>query len=77
MIDEIIHKASKMDNDTLYLIDDKLDKLDKFITQKIKITPKNKTEDKDKTIPKTIPKTKTKTIKIKIKIRLYLKLKLI
>ena len=62
MTDEIIHKASKMDNDTVYLIDDKLDKLDKFITQKIKITSKNKTEDKDKTIPKTIPKTKTKTV---------------
>ena len=62
MTDEIIHKASKMDNDALYLIDDKIDKLDKFITQKIKVTPKNKTEDKDKTIPKTIPKTKTKTV---------------
>ena len=58
MIDEKIHKASEMDNETLYLIDDKLDKLDKFITQKIKITLKNKTEHKDK----TIPKTKTKTV---------------
>ena len=27
MINEIIHKASVMDNDTLYLIDDKLDKI--------------------------------------------------
>ena len=52
MIDEVIHKASQMDNDTLYLIDDKLEKLDKFLTQKIKITLKNKTEDKDKAIPK-------------------------
>ena len=32
MIDEVIHKASKMENDTLHLIDDKLDKF---------ITPKN------------------------------------
>ena len=40
MIDEIIHKASKMDNDTLYLIDDKLDKLDNLkIRPKIKIRP--------------------------------------
>ena len=52
MIDEVIHKASQMDNDTPYLIDDKLEKLDKFLTQKIKITLKNKTEDKDKAIPK-------------------------
>ena len=48
MIDEIIHKASKIDNDTLYLIDHKLGKLDKFITRKIKITSKNKTEDKER-----------------------------
>ena len=27
MINEIIHKASEMDNDTLHLIDDKLDKI--------------------------------------------------
>ena len=27
MIDEIIHKASEMDNDTLHLIDDKLNKI--------------------------------------------------
>ena len=33
MADEMINKAGKMDNDALYLIDDKLDK---FITQKIK-----------------------------------------
>ena len=76
MIDGIIHKASEMDNDTLHLIDDKLDKIITQIRKKIKITPKNKTEDKDKTISKTknktvdkdkdkdkdktIPKTKTK-----------------
>ena len=27
MINELIHKASVMDNDTLYLIDDKLNKI--------------------------------------------------
>ena len=27
MVNEIIHKASVMDNDTLHLIDDKLDKI--------------------------------------------------
>ena len=58
MIDEIMHKASEMDNDTLHLIDDKLDKIITQTRKKLKITPKNKTEDKDK----TIPKTKTKTV---------------
>ena len=37
MINEIIHKASVMDNDTLYLIDDKLDKIITQTRKKIKI----------------------------------------
>ena len=48
MINEIIHKASVMDNDTLYLIDDKLDKTITQTRKKIKITFKNN----DNTIPK-------------------------
>ena len=40
MINEIIHKASEMDNDTLNLIDDKLDKIITQIRKKIKITLK-------------------------------------
>ena len=35
MINEIIHKASEMDNDTLHLIDDKLDKIIKQTRKKI------------------------------------------
>ena len=72
MVDEIIHKASEMDNDTLHLIDDKLNKIVTQTRKKLKITPKNKAEDKDKAIPKTktktidkdkaIPKTKNKTV---------------
>ena len=54
MINEIIHKASVMDNDTLYLIDDKLDKTITQTRKKIKITFKNN----DNTIPK---KTNIKT----------------
>ena len=38
MINEIIHKAGVMDNDTLYLIDDKLDKIITQTRKKIKIT---------------------------------------
>ena len=38
MINEIIHKAGAMDNDTLYLIDDKLDKIITQTRKKIKIT---------------------------------------
>ena len=37
MINEIIHKAGVMDNDTLYLIDDKLDKIITQTRKKIKI----------------------------------------
>ena len=48
MINEIIHKASVVDNDSLYLIDDKLDKILTQTTTKIKITLKNN----DNTIPK-------------------------
>ena len=60
MINEIIHKASVMDNDTLHLIDDKLDKIIRQTRKKIKImlentiTPEAKTED-------TIDKTKDTT----------------
>ena len=72
MIDEIIHKASDMDNDTLHLIDDKLNKIIAGARKKFRTIPENKAEDKtipknkaeDKTIPenkaedKTIPKNK-------------------
>ena len=60
MVNEIIHKASVMDNDTLHLIDDKLDKIIRQTRKKIKImlentiTPEAKTED-------TIDKTKDTT----------------
>ena len=37
MVNEIIHKASVMDNDTLHLIDDKLDKIIRQTRKKIKI----------------------------------------
>ena len=50
MIDENIHKASEMDNDTLNLIDDKLHEI---------IT---KTKTKTETIVKTEDKTTVKTI---------------
>ena len=40
MIDEIIHKASEMDNDTLHLIDDKLNKIIAWARKKLKISPK-------------------------------------
>ena len=40
MIDEIIHKASEMDNDTLHLIDDKLNKIMARARKKLKISPK-------------------------------------
>ena len=58
IINEITNKASDMDNYTLHLIDDTLDKIITQTRKKIKITLKNKTEGKDKTIPKT--KTKDK-----------------
>ena len=54
MIDEIIHKASEMDNDTLHLIDGKLNKIIARARKKLKISPENKAEDK------TMPKTKNK-----------------
>ena len=56
MINEIIHKANVMDYDTLYLIDDKLDKIITQTRKKIKITPKNKI------IPKNKDRNKTMTI---------------
>ena len=39
MIDEIIHKASEMDNDTLHLINDKLNKIIARARKKLKILP--------------------------------------
>ena len=36
MVNEIIHKASVMDNDTLHLIDDKLDKIIRQTRKKLK-----------------------------------------
>ena len=41
MVNEIIHKASVMDNDTLHLIDDKLDKIKRQTRKKIKIMFEN------------------------------------
>ena len=58
IINEITNKESDMDNYTLHLIDDTLDKIITQTRKKIKITLKNKTEGRDK----TIPKTKTKTV---------------
>ena len=58
MIDEIIYKASVMDNDTLHLIDDKLDKIITQARKILKISPENKAEDKTKN--KTEDKTKNK-----------------
>ena len=49
-----------MDNDTLRLIDDKLNKIITQARIKLKISPKNKIEDKDKTIPKTKNKAEDK-----------------
>ena len=63
MINEIIHKASEMDNDTLHLIDDKLDKI---ITQ---------TRKKLKSHLKIRLKIKIR-LYLKLKLRPYLKLKL-
>ena len=48
MVNEITNKASVMDNDTLHLIDDKLDKIMTQTRKKIKITPGNN-EDSDNT----------------------------
>ena len=50
MINEIIHKATVMDNDTLYLTDNKLDKIITQTRKKIKITPKNKNKYRNKTM---------------------------
>ena len=63
MINEIIHKVSEMDNDTLHLIDNKLDKI---ITQ---------TRKKLKSHLKIRLKIKIR-LYLKLKLRLYLKLKL-
>ena len=65
MINEIIHKASVMDNDTLHLIDDKLDKIIRQTRKKIKIMLENTITPEAKIItPKTkdtIDKTKDTT----------------
>ena len=45
--DEIIHKASEMDNDTLHLINDKLNEIITQARKVLKISPKNKAEDKN------------------------------
>ena len=45
--DEIIHKASEMDNDTLHLINDKLNEIITQARKELKISPKNKAEDKN------------------------------
>ena len=63
MIDEIIHKASEMDNDKLHLINNKLNEIITQARKKLKISPKNKTEDnnnlpKNKTENNNIPKDK-------------------
>ena len=42
MIDKIIHKASEMDNDTLHLIDGKLNKIIARVRKKLKIRLNNK-----------------------------------
>ena len=68
MIDEKIHKTSEIGNDTLHLIDDKLDEIITKTIVKIedkdntisKTKTKTKTKDKDKTIPKAKTKTKDK-----------------
>ena len=65
MVNEIIHKASVMDNDTLHLIDDKLDKIIRQTRKKIKIMLENTITPEAKIItPKTkdtIDKTKDTT----------------
>ena len=80
MINEIIHKASEMDNDTLHLIDDKLDKIITQTRKKIKVmlentitttknkdtTPTTKSKNKD-TTPSTKTKNKDTTTKTKNK----------
>ena len=60
MANEIINRASVMDNDTLHLIDDKLDKIMTKTRKKIKITPENN-EDSDNTTYKTKTKNNIKT----------------
>ena len=60
MVNEIINKASMMDNDTLHLIDDKLDIIMTQTRKKIKITPENN-EDSDNTTYKTKTKNNIKT----------------
>ena len=65
MVNEIIHKASVMDNDTLHLIDDMLDKIIRETRKKIKIMPENTITPETRIItPKTkdtIDKTKDTT----------------
>ena len=63
MVNEIIHKASVMDNDTLHLIDDKLDKIIRQTRKKIKIMLENTITPEAKIItPKdTTDKTKDTT----------------
>ena len=63
MINEIIHKVSVMDNDTIYLIDDKLDKIIRQTRKKIKIMLENTITPEAKIItPKdTTDKTKDTT----------------
>ena len=60
MVNEIINKASVMDNDTLHSIDDKLDKIMTQTRKKIKITPENN-EDSDNTTYKTKTKNNIMT----------------
>ena len=60
MVNEIINRASVMDNDTLHLIDDKLDKIMTQTRKKSKITPENN-EDSDNTTYKTKTKNNIKT----------------
>ena len=76
MVDKIIHKTSEMNNDTLHFLI--YDKLDKIIIQtrkklKNKTIPKtkNKTEDKDNSIPKTKAQYKYEDVQENRYIRLF------
>ena len=65
-VNEIIHKASVMDKDTLHLIDDKLDKIIRETRKKTKIMLVNTTPRTNTSTPKTntsTPKTNTSTPK--------------
>ena len=76
-VNEIIHKASVMDKDTLHLIDDKLDKIIRQTRKKNKIMLENTTPKTNTSTPKinnstpktnnSAPKTKTNTSKPKTK----------